>query len=91
MKKDVLRAIRYQCMECNGYEEPLKSVSECAAKECPLWPFRFGNDPSPSKSLIAFRLSPVEWAKKRQNQNRGDWNSESGFTSTAQEEGSNGA
>jgi hypothetical protein len=36
-----LAAIRAMCVRCFGYEP--HSVATCTDKECPLWPWRFGN------------------------------------------------
>jgi hypothetical protein len=36
-------AIRRRCIDCNGGE--LSEVRFCQAIECPLWPFRMGDDP----------------------------------------------
>ena len=36
-------AIRKFCFECAG--DSHKEVTLCAVKDCPLYPFRFGNSP----------------------------------------------
>jgi len=36
-------AIRAFCYECNSYQQ---IVRKCTAKDCPLWPFRLGNEDS---------------------------------------------
>lgn len=37
------RAIRAKCMECQGLQQAW--VHDCLTINCPLWPFRFGNNP----------------------------------------------
>jgi hypothetical protein len=39
-----LRAIRLQCLECTCWSE--LEISSCQSSNCPLFPFRFGYDPS---------------------------------------------
>jgi hypothetical protein len=46
------RAIRLKCAACMGGEvdqmprgDVAKAIVECSSCTCPLWPFRFGNDP----------------------------------------------
>jgi hypothetical protein len=46
------RAIRLKCGSCMGGEadqmprgEVAQAIDECGSCSCPLWPFRFGNDP----------------------------------------------
>jgi hypothetical protein len=50
-----LKAVRRHCLECcNGSAH---EVSLCAAKSCPLWPFRFGRKPTDgTKADVADRL-----------------------------------
>lgn len=38
-----LRGIRIKCFECQGGD--LNGVRECAATNCPLWPFRMNSNP----------------------------------------------
>lgn len=38
-----MRAIRAKCLDCCGYQQ--KEVRECAAKKCPLHPYRMGHRP----------------------------------------------
>ncbi|MCB9989042.1 MAG: hypothetical protein H6868_06880 [Rhodospirillales bacterium] len=42
-KKTLVKAIRKYCLEC-CLEKP-SEVRLCAAKNCPLWHFRFGKNP----------------------------------------------
>lgn len=67
----VLRsAIQYQCRECNGYDTV--DVEGCAARACPLWPFRCGA-PATEAHLETYRLMPSSWAAMRKRQGRDDW------------------
>ena len=55
-KSDILRPIRLYCIDCAGGSRA--EVRMCPKETCPLYPFRFGKDPSPSKPRgIANRLS----------------------------------
>lgn len=38
-----LSAIVRKCQECKGHDA--EKVIECTIKDCPLWPYRTGNDP----------------------------------------------
>jgi hypothetical protein len=38
-----IKAIRYQCLECNGWENPVKD--DCLGRYCPLYPYRNGENP----------------------------------------------
>jgi hypothetical protein len=44
MKLTPLKAIRAKCLDCSGMSA--KEVRECEFTECPLYPFRFGKNPS---------------------------------------------
>jgi hypothetical protein len=44
MKLTPLKAIRAKCMDCSDMSA--KEVRLCPCKECPLYPFRFGKNPS---------------------------------------------
>ena len=50
--KKPLRAIRYFCFECFGWDrrswnsqKPICDVAECSDEMCPLYDFRFGKNP----------------------------------------------
>lgn len=66
MKKDVLRAIRYMCSECMGYQP--SEIDKCTSKTCPLYPFRFSKDPSPSEPMEAYSQDVYTWTKMREIQ-----------------------
>jgi hypothetical protein len=38
-----LQAIRYQCLECNGWDDPVKE--DCGGIFCSLYPYRGGTNP----------------------------------------------
>jgi len=38
-----VKAIRIKCLECSG---KAKSIRLCANKSCPLFPYRFGTNPT---------------------------------------------
>lgn len=40
VKLTPLKAIKFQCIECMGFQE--KSVEECTDTLCPLYPYRLG-------------------------------------------------
>ena len=42
--KSPLKAIRAKCLDCSGGHP--KEVLHCPSAECPLYPFRFGNNPN---------------------------------------------
>ena len=49
-KKDILRAIRLNCLNCCGYFIP--EVKNCAVgTKCTLYPFRMGTDPYPARKF----------------------------------------
>lgn len=50
-KATILKIIRRKCIDCCVGQ--VREVRLCAAKECDLWPFRFGMDPDPSKTGFA--------------------------------------
>lgn len=50
-----LKAVRRHCLDCCGGSA--NEVSLCAAKSCPLWPFRFGSNPD--KAALADDHTPV--------------------------------
>ena len=50
--KTPLRAIRYQCFECMGWDrrknspqKPVDAVTNCTDPLCPVFDFRFGKNP----------------------------------------------
>jgi hypothetical protein len=54
-KKDILKALRAKCIECccdNSHE-----VGICHIDDCPLWTFRSGKDPVPSRGFTGLRPS----------------------------------
>lgn len=69
MEKSPLRAIRAKCLECScgsTYE-----VKNCPIHDCNLYPFRLGNNPFRTRSMIeeqkqaaAERLKSARLAKK---------------------------
>lgn len=80
MKRDMQRAIRYFCFECVGFDQGFRQlVDSCTSKSCPLFPFRFGKDPSPNAFLQAYSQGPEDWAKMRRGQSRKDWDSTQGM------------
>jgi len=44
-----LKAIRLKCLDCCGGSR--KEVRLCPAKDCPLWPYRFGKMPKDGTEL----------------------------------------
>ena len=40
---NVLRSIKLKCLDCSTYN--INEIKECPVKECPLYPFRLGNNP----------------------------------------------
>jgi hypothetical protein len=54
-KTELLRKIRKNCVECNGGKPT--GIEECTMElKCPLWPFRMGKDPEPSRVRQGWRL-----------------------------------
>jgi hypothetical protein len=81
------RAIRLKCGACMGGEldqmprgEVARAIDECGSCMCPLWPFRFGNDPwrpeaseaqiANARALTARRLGHDEAAVANSRENR---------------------
>ncbi len=67
MKQTPLRAIKKHCLECSGYEK--KQVRECVIKDCVLFPYRQGKNPSRKgstipKNAISCQLSAISYARK---------------------------
>lgn len=48
-KKPLLKVIRSKCMDC-CVQQP-SEVRLCAAKTCPLWPYRMGKDPFRNRTM----------------------------------------
>ena len=48
---NVLRAIRLKCLDCSTYN--INEIKECSVKNCPLYPFRLGNNPFRKKKEIS--------------------------------------
>lgn len=42
-----LKAIRYQCIECMGFQPSF--IPDCTSPRCSLYPFRMGKKPSKGK------------------------------------------
>ena len=49
VKLTPLRAIRYYCKECCGFENLYKELTNCKMNKCPIWIYRHGNNPALSK------------------------------------------
>jgi hypothetical protein len=52
--KSPLKAIREKCIECMGGREGdgyVKRISECVSVDCPIYEFRFGNNPHHKQKL----------------------------------------
>ncbi len=45
----ILKAIRTKCIDCAAGNR--SEVARCHIETCSLWPFRFGADPNPQKSI----------------------------------------
>ena len=43
LKKNPLKAIRANCLDCSGNQAA--EVRRCHLTDCPLWPFRMGKNP----------------------------------------------
>lgn len=46
-KKQLLKAIRRQCVECMGNQPSL--IEGCTSPKCSLYPMRMGEDPTPAR------------------------------------------
>lgn len=64
-KKEILDAIREQCLDCCGGS--WKEVKNCSCRitpgghrMCPLYPFRFGTDPNPSKARQEIGMKSIK-------------------------------
>ena len=49
MSVSPIKAIREFCLGCVGYQA--KEVKLCPSTKCPLYPFRFGKNPSLKREL----------------------------------------
>jgi hypothetical protein len=56
-KGEVLRRIRAKCLSCGCGSH--KEVELCPVEACPLWPLRFGKDPSPARKPPVVRGNSV--------------------------------
>lgn len=56
-KADVLKAIRAKCLDCSVYQP--EEVKNCHLHRCPLWPYRMGKDPNPTKTSKSLNLPSV--------------------------------
>lgn len=69
-KSEILNIIHQYCLYCVG--DSIKEVKNCAASpdepdhytKCPLWAYRMGKDPNPSKSKQLLALNMVEKRNK---------------------------
>ena len=48
---NVLRAIKLKCLDCSTYN--ILEIKECPVKNCPLYPFRQGNNPFRKKKELS--------------------------------------
>lgn len=48
---NVLRAIKLKCLDCSTYN--ILEIKECPVKNCPLYPFRLGNNPFRKKKELS--------------------------------------
>ena len=46
-KAELLSRIRRKCLECSAGSR--REVKDCVIPECPLFPLRFGKDPTPGR------------------------------------------
>ncbi len=66
-----LRAIRKECLDCSGFQP--KEVRLCPATDCPLYPYRFGTNPTRkgiggSKEGLAKARAVLSQKKKRRKE-----------------------
>ena len=66
-KAELLKTLRRKCMDCT-YDQA-KEIELCPARNCPLWPYRFGKDPyktprqlteAQKEALAAGRARPLD-------------------------------
>lgn len=60
-KADVIKTIRTFCIECSGGS--LMEVRLCPIKRCPLYPFRMGKDPNPTRTWPGEKAKAPEGSK----------------------------
>lgn len=48
---NVMRAIKLKCLDCSTYN--ILEIKECPVKNCPLYPFRQGNNPFRKKKELS--------------------------------------
>lgn len=69
-----VKAIRAYCLNC--CLESATEVRLCAAKDCDLWPFRFGKNPYNKKTYSEEQLEAYRQRGRKSvqkiNENRGD-------------------
>lgn len=46
-----VKAIRLKCLDCCAGSS--QEVDKCAAKQCPIWPFRYGRNPFRAKRELS--------------------------------------
>lgn len=47
----VMKAVRYKCLDCMAGNEA--EVNRCEIRDCSLWEFRFGKNPTPEMAVEA--------------------------------------
>ena len=57
----IFKAVKAKCLDCSG--NSVKNVKECPAKDCSLWPYRFGEQPN---------LFTSKGENDKQGENKGD-------------------
>ena len=70
--KRPLRAIRYFCFECMGWDrrykdsgKPIEDVKNCTDEMCSLYDFRFGKNPFLKPKITQKTLDALEKGRKR--------------------------
>jgi hypothetical protein len=53
------KAIQAYCFECAG--DSHKEVTLCVLKDCPLYPYRFGNSPKSKGYKERMKLAKTRW------------------------------
>lgn len=54
-KTDIMKALRAKCLDCCCGQAA--EVKKCHIDDCPLWSFRSGKDPAPSRGYTGRRTS----------------------------------